>query len=937
MAVRLQRRPGNRRLRGIVIGVIVALVISISTIVSFYTDLLWYREVHFSQVFLKILYSKVLLAVGFGVVFFVIAFVNMLVVSRLMPPFRVGDPRDPLERYRVTLLPYFRRFAFAISAFLAFVFAIGVAAEWDKVLLALNAKSFGITDPIFHRDIGFYVFRFPVYQFIYTWLFSSLVIIGLLIAGAHYLTGGIRAQGGLGRLTPQVKAHLSVFIGLIAILKAWGYRLDQYRLLYSTRGDITGATYTDVHAHLPALKLLMIISIVAAILFIVNIRFRGWSLPIFGVGLWLLTGILAGRVFPYIVQKFTVVPAQIQKESGFLKRSIEFTRHAYGLDSIAVREYPAEPSVTAQTISDNGPTVKNIRLFDPDILKTAYKQLQEIRTYYEFNDVDVDRYQVNGEVRQVMLSTRELNLTPLDNLTWQNNHLFYTHGYGAVVSPTNETSTEGQPSFLVQDIPPASKAPELKITKGGIYFGEGLSDYSVVKTKQKELDFEEQDRSQLTTYSGPGGVKVNGFSRRLAFAWRFRDPNLLISGLIDKNSRILYYRQIRERLEKAAPFLAFDGDPYPAIIDGKIVWIADGYTTSSLYPYSESLNFGDRTGTDHGTGPPTIDGPNNYIRNSVKATIDAYDGTVKFYLWDNKDPIINAWRSVFPSLFSSKDAMPKAVLDHVRYPEDLFRIQSFVYRRYHVTDPSTFFFRQDAWVTPRDPNVGEGIATVAQSEEVQPYYVLMKLPDQTSEDYNLILPMNPKDRPNMVSYLTANSGPDDYGKLVDFRFPKTRQIFGVGQIHSRINATESISREITLLSQQGSQVRFGNLLVVPIGKSILYVQPLFLQADKNAIPELKFVILATKDQVVLGTSLDDAIKSLIEGGGSPLGPETPSTPSGNVTKDEAIRQALQHFLAGEQALKRGDFATYGKERDLEKASLDQANGTSPSPSPSASP
>ena len=930
------RTPANRRFRLVLVLAIMFGVTSISTIVALYTDQLWFREVGFQSVFYGIFGTKVSLGLIFGAAFFTVMLVNLLIASRLMPAYGpVLDPRDPFERVRVQILPYIRWASLGISAFLAFLFAVGVGQQWEKFLLLRNAVKFGSTDPLFHRDLGFYMFKFPAYSFTYGWAFSSLFMIILVTAGAHFLLGGIRPQAPLGsRVSPQVKAHLSVLIGLLAILRAFGYRLDQFRLLYSRRGDITGATFTDVHAHLPALQLLFIISLIGAILFFVNIRFRGWALPVAGVGLWILTSILAGGLYPAFVQKFKVVPAQIQKEEPFLRRTIAATRAAYDLEKIKVREFPADPGISQQVLAENGATVSNIRLFSPQILKTAYRQLQEIRTYYQFNDVDVDRYQIGGQLRQVMLSTRELNLTPLESLSWQNNHLFYTHGYGAVVSPTNETSPEGQPLFLLQDIPSRSNEPSLDIKQGGIYYGEGLSDYSLVNTKQKELDYEEQDRSQLTTYAGDGGVKVGGFMRRLAFAWRFRDVNLLISGLVRKESKIIYIRQVRERLEKAAPFLSFDGDPYPVIVDGRIVWVADAYTTSSMYPYSEAVDFGARTAPSSGIGAPTMPGRRNYIRNSVKVTIDAYNGTMKFYVWDPKDPIIQVWNKAFPALFSPASEIPVSINEHFRYPEDQFRIQSFVYTQYHVTDPSTFFFRQDRWVIPRDPNKGEGTAAATQEEEIQPYYVLMRLPGAPTEDYLLILPMNPKDRPNMVSYLAADSGPDGYGELSDFRFPRTRQIFGVGQIHARINATQSISREISLLNQQGSRVVFGNLLVIPIGQSILYVQPLFLQSDQNAIPELKFVILATKEEVAIGNSLQDALAKLVAGEGEAI--STPTDGGPPAVPGDAVKQALQHLIAADEAARRGDWATYGREQQLAREALERAASPSPSASPTTS-
>lgn len=927
-------RSAGSRVRAFFIAAVILLVVSISTIVLFYTDLLWFQEVGYESVFWKIFTSKVLLAAGLGVLFFVFLLINLFIVGRMMPVWQVTvGGQDPLERYRKGALPYLRWIAVGGSALLALLFALSVTAEWDRFVLAMNSVPFGSTDQVFGRDLGFYVFRLPLYQFLYGWLFSSLVVVTLIVGGAHYLTGGIRPQAAAGRIGPQVKAHLSVLIGLLAALRAWGYRIDQFELLYSTRGDVTGASYTDINAELPALKLLVVISIIGAILFLINIRFRGWALPLAGVGLWLLTSVLAAGAFPFFIQRFSVEPAQVQKESKFIDRNIKATRAAYGLDSVGVKEYPAKTEVSAETVAANPKTINNIRLFDPAILKTAYRQLEEFRTYYEFEDVDVDRYLINGEQRQVMLSARELALNNLESLSWVNNHVFYTHGYGLVVSPTNEVSDEGRPRFIVRDIPPKSEAPELEIKQGGIYYGERIQDYSLVRTKQRELDFGQQEGNRFTRYQGKGGVPNDGLIRRLAFAWRFRNINLLISGLIQDDSRLMYYRRIQERLTKAAPFLTFDGDPYPVVFEGRIVWMADGYTTTRMYPYSERIDFGSRTATQRGLGESSIPGVHNYIRNSVKATVDAYDGSVQFYVWDDQDPIIQSWRRAFPDLFLEGEKMPDGLRNHVRYPEDLFRIQTFAYSRYHVTDPEDFFTREDRWVIPKDPNVsqGEGIAASSQAEEVQPYYVLMKLPGSDKEEYVLILPMNPKDRPNMVSYLAAKSDPEDYGRLTDFRFPQTTTIFGVGQIHGRINQDPTFSRERTLLDRQGSKLAFGNLLVIPIGESILYVQPLFLQAEKNAIPELKFVILATANRVVLADTLEEAIQKLTEGGA--MVPTSPTATPGTST-EELVTQALEHLERAEEAARKGEWATYGAEQKAAKDALERASGASPSPSPS---
>lgn len=921
------RRRGSRRGRLVIVLGVLLFVVSISSLVKFYTDLLWYREVGYASVFWTILWAKVVIGAIFGVGFFLFSLANLLIVTRLMPTYRTAiDPDDPLERYRGAFVPYVRWIAIGISAFLGFMFALTATPAWERVLLALNRTSFGETDLVFQREIGFYVFRLPFYEFLYQWLFSGLVVVIIIVAVAHYLTGGIRPQSPGDRVTPQVKAHLSALIGVLILLYAWGYRLKQFDLLFSTRGDVTGASYTDINAEKPALTLLIVIAVIVAALFLVNIRRKGWALPVAGAALWLIISVLGRGLFPYFIERFSVAPSPLQKERPYIQRSIEATRKAYGLDAIELRDHPAQPGITQAVIDANPQTVNNIRLWDPATLSTTYRRLQEIRQYYRFEDVDVDRYSIDGTPRQMMLSVRELAPQEIPTESWLNLHVVYTHGYGAVVSPTNESNPEGEPSLLAQDIPPKTSVPELELEQPGVYFGEVLGDieYSLVRTTQRELDYGTPEGNVYTTYEGRGGVRASGLLRRLAFAWRFRNVNLAISSLIQDESRILYYRNIKDRLNLAAPFIRFDGDPYPVIEGGRIVWMADGYTVSSMYPYSERLDFGERTtrrSVDDTTLEPSITGRHNYIRNSIKATVDAYDGTVRLYVWDEKDPVLRAWREIFPDLFTDGDEMPEGLREHVRYPEDLFRIQSHVYLRYHMTDATEFFTNEDLWKIPADPTIETSEVASSVLEEIQPYYVLMRLPGSDKLEYLLILPVNPagRERQNMVAFLAAQSDPDNYGELLDYRFPKGRQIDGVGLIFSRINGEPSISQRRTLLGQQGSRVKFGNLLVIPMGESILYSQPLFLQAQASPLPELKNVILATGERVVMGTSLDDALKLLLAGG-----PVVSEEVERELEEVDPTRQLITELRAALDALNAGDLAEFGRRMESVEQALERA-------------
>lgn len=918
-----------RRGRVIVLIVIFLLLISLSTIVNFYTDFLWFQEVGFVSVFWKVLGAKASLSVVFGAAFFVFCLANLVIVGRIQPAYPLSISReDPLERYRAAFTPYLRVLFIGVSLFLGFLFGLGVVPFWDTFLLFQNSMPFGMDDPLFGRDLGFYVFRLPAFQYVYGWGMTALVVVTMLVGLAHLLTGGIRPQAPGDRVTPQVKAHISILIGLIALLRAWGYRLDQYELLYSERGTVIGASYTDVNAELPALKLLVVISIIAAVLFLVNIRFRGWMLPASGVALWALTAIIAAGLFPFIVQRFRVDPAELQRERPFLERNIESTRRAYGLESMEVTPYPVGTEVTREDVAGNQVSIDNIRLWDPETLTQVYRQLQEITLYYRFVDVDIDRYRLNGQPKQVLLSARELDYGNLETPTWQNEHLVFTHGYGAVVSPTHESTTAGEPQFLVSQIPPRSQVPELEIEEGGVYFGETEWLYSIVNTEQDELDFSEEDEVRTTQYAGEAGVETSGLLRRMAFAWRFRDVNLLISGLINEDSKVLFYRHIRERVQNVAPFLAFDGDPYLAIIDGRLVWIMDSYTTSSMYPYSQVTDFGSRSLMRGDTTGPAFTGRGNYIRNSVKATIDAYNGTITLYVWDEEDPIIQAWRQIFPDAFEDAEAMPEDLRAHVRFPEDLFRIQTDLYRRYHMINPASFYQNEDIWVIPRTPEAQEA----GVGGEMQPYYVLMKLPGSDVEQYVLILPMNPKDRPNMVSLLAATSDPDDYGKLLDLRFPRGIQVDGVNQVFARINQDPIISETRTLLGEVGSEVIFGNLLVIPLGESILYSQPFFVKARDNPIPELKNVILASSERVVMQPTLEAALEALLTGREADI----PTEDLIGGTAAEAVEEALEHFAAANEALRRGDLETYAREIEAAQDALEgaQPEGASPSPEPS---
>ncbi len=916
-------------------------------------DVLWFREVRLSEVFWTILRAKVLLGFVFGLLFFALLYANLLIVRVLTPRYRALTPdQEIIERYRLAFEPYAWWLLPLIAAVIAAFVGFGVTAQWKTFLLWRNSGglSFGRSDPLFDRDVAFYVFSLPWLEFLQGWLFSSLVGVTFITAVAHYVWGGIQPQApGLGeKVSPQVKAHLSVLIGLIVLTKAWGYWLGRFDLLTSDRGVVHGASYTDVKAQLPALNILVFIAVVCAILFLVNIRLRGWALPVIAVGLLALASITAGAAYPAFVQRFRVVPQEFQREQPYIIDNIEFTRAAFGLDGVQEESRSVQPEVTATEVKDNDVTINNIRLWRPDVLLRDFQALQRIKQYYEFSDVDVDRYVLQGERRVVMLSAREIaqDGIPGTGGSWQNRHLVYTHGIGAVASQVNTSTSEGAPLFTLKDIPPVGD-PTLTRQGARVYYGESPDvPFVVVDTSAGELDYQgtaQNDQQQvLARYGGSGGIPIGGFFQRALFAWRFRDVNLLISGLIQGDSRIMINLGIQDRAPKAAPFLQFDGDPYAAVVDGRLVWIWDAYTTTNAYPYSEPVTLDDVV-TPNPNGPePT--GTVNYIRNSVKVVIDAYTGKITYYDVGTRDPILQAWERAFPDMFTPISQASPELLAHFRYPENLFQVQAEQFTNYHVRDPETFYGKQDFWQVPDDPTV----SSQTQRIPMQPYYLLMLLPGDTEERFVLIMPFTPQGRQNLVGWMAANSDwAAGYGGLKSFEFPSGQNVDGPSQVFSRMNSDPRFSADRTLLSQAGSQVAFGDLLVIPIGQSLLYVDPVYVIANQeNAIPELKRVLVVNGGKVGLGNTLPEAVADAVSGAAPPPAGGGGGGPvSGNVQQQIAqlLAQAERHFQAARQALTSGDLATYQQEIGMAERAVARANelasggGPTPTPSPTPSP
>ncbi len=897
--------------------------------------------------FWGILRTRFLLAVAFGLVFFVVLYANLLIVRRFTPRFRpMTLEQEILDRYRMAAEPYLRWLLPAFALLVAFFVGIGVTTQWRTFLLWRNSSgvSFGVVDPEFGRDAAFYVFSLPWLKFVQGWLFSALVGVTVITGLAHYLWGGIRPQAqALGeKVTPQVKAHLSVLLGLILVVKAWGYYLGTFDLMTSPRGVVAGASFTDIKAQLPALRILIFIAVACAVLFFVNIRLRGWALPVIAVGLLALVSIVAGAAYPAFVQRFRVAPQELQRERPYIERNIAATREAFGLDQIETQQRTVAASVPVTALSENEATISNIRLWRPEILRENYEGLQRIRQYYAFNDVDVDRYSVAGTRRLVMVSTREVSQNQIPGGgTWQNRHLVYTHGFGAVASAVNSATPEGAPQFILQDIPPVGE-PGLEGNGQRIYYGEQRDvQFVVVRTGAEELDYQgtaTDDQEQVTNeYEGDGGIPIGGLLQRALFAWRFRDVNLLISGLIEGDSRIMIYRSIYDRVPKAAPFLKFDGDPYSAIVDGRLVWIWDAYTMTDQYPYSQPLALEELASQQSGT--PALVGDVNYLRNSVKVVVDAYDGSMTYYVADPEDPIIRVWQNAFPALFTSMDDAPASLLEHFRYPENLFQVQAAQYAIYHVTDPEVFYGKQDFWQIPEDPT----LAGESGAVPMRPYYLLMRLPGETEEHFVLIQPFTPQGRQNMVAWMAARSDPGPaYGTVQAFQFPTGQNIDGPTQVFSRINQDAQFSGERTLLSQGGSDVFFGDFLVIPIDAGLLYVQPVYVRSTQaNAIPELKRVIVVNGDRVGIGDTLREALTDSLSGQVVEPPPDGEPPPTGSVEQriQDLLAEAAAHFEAAQTALRNGDLATYQTEVDAAQEAVNQANelaaqlaGVPPSPS-----
>lgn len=959
---RRRKRSGRgRNWVAIIAAVIFAGGGALQGLANFYTDFLWFGSVDLKSVWSGILFTKIALGAVGVAVFFVLFWANLWVVDRFAPRTLSFNPEDELaRRYQQITRPRATLLRTGVSLVLALLAGAGLSTHWNDWLLFINGGNFGVKDPQFHMDIGFFVFKLPFLTTILNWLLYALVLSMIVAVIGHFLQGAIRPQAASGKVTSAVKTHVSILFGLIAIVRAGHYYLHRYQLSYSDRGPVAGANYTDINYLLPALLLLTGISVLAGLMFWVGARRTGWSLPVITVALWGVVSVLVGAIIPMGVQKFSVEPAESKKEAPYIKRNIEATRAAMNLAPVQVSNFSYNNNLTAADLQENVQTIRNVRLWDPDYLRPVYQRLQENRSFFQFNDVDVDRYEINGQMTQVELAVREVNTADLPGgrRSWVNEHLQYTHGYGVVASPSNAVTSNGNPDFTLKDVPPTG-FPELK--RPQVYFGEHTSPYSIVNTDQAEVDYvASTGNDEVSKYQGKGGVKLDSLVNRAAFAARVGDIKPLISGLISDKSRAMYLTNIRTRAIKAAPFLRFDGDPYPVIADGKILWMQDAYTTSNAYPNAEPADTKQVESSPGGLKSTEF----NYVRNSVKVVTDAYDGTMTYYVMDDKDPVIKAWQKAFPKMFTEGSAMPANIRSHVRYPEDLFRVQSEMYGLYHMDNPSDFYSKSDRWNIAQKPEFGASTATTGPvttpvtnasgqvvdrgETRIEPYYLQMRLPGDADESFLMFQPFVPysanDQRKELSAFLTAKSDPDDYGKIQAFVMPRDQQINGPALVEAKIQQDSTVKQYITLLNQSESNINLGNMLIIPVKDSLLYVRPLYITAKQTSVPEFKKVIVVHGDKVAMEDTLQGALAKIFGsapstqeqarqttpidpgiGNGQPAGSTTTTTsPTGTPSSlppaqvQDLLNQADTEFAAANQALRNGDLAAY--QQHLQKVS-----------------
>jgi len=877
---------------------------------TLYTDYLWFRALGYGGVFGTRFQAQIWSFFIFAFLFCVIGAANLLVALNTNTGRRLSSIgiRQRLLSAPSTFL------ALLVVILLGLLFGRIAASQWQTILAFFNQKSFNVQDPIWHQDVSFYVFTLPFYRFVWGWLLG-VVILMMLVAVVVYAS-----RAGFQNFLFPARAvrHLSLLAAAFALLLAVHYRLDLYELLLSRRGFVNGVGYADVAARIPAYWIMTVLMVLIAIGLLVNAGGARLTLLPAALVAWLGAAFVLLVIFPGIIQRFQVAPSEQSREAPYIKNEIAFTRQAYGLAGIADRPFTPHDTITADAVARNPQTVQNARLWDPQLaLPAALENQQSLRTYYTIYDVAVDRYQLGDQYLQLLLSARELDTSglPAQAQNWVNQKLQYTHGYGVVAARANQATAEGDPVLTLKNIPPTGEPP---VTQPALYFGRHATDYVLVDSKQAELDYL-AEITHLTRWQGKAGVALSSGLRSLAFAIRFGDINLLISPQLTAQTQVLFNRSVQDRVTALAPFLQFDGDPYIVVVDGKLYWILDGFTTTDHYPYSKM--FVEETNPLNGI---------NYVRNSVKVVVDAYDGTTTFYQIDTKDALLNTYASIFPGLFKPFSTMPAGLQAHIRYPRDLFNVQAQLFQTYHVQDPNTFYTREDQWQIAK-----ENLEQARGPAAMRPFYVIMRLQGESKEEFVTILPYTPNGKTNMIAYLAARSDQPDYGTLFDFRFPKDSLVVGPQQVESNIDQAPAIKSQFALLNAPGSRVIRGNLLVLPIETSLLYIEPIYLEAANVAKPQLKKVIAATGQNVVMEDTLDKALAALL-GQATPTTPTGPSTPpSGTVA--QLIASAKAHYDQAQKDLAAGNFVGYAQEITTVGDILKQLTALQPSASATASP
>ncbi len=887
-------RSGPRVVLVLFITLIVAALL-VPTAIGQLIDWWWFKEIGYTIIFTRAVTTELLLFMAGAVVTAGVLYLNLRIAQRglMLNPivFTVGEAAP-----RINVTQILRRLSLPVSLGFGLFGGIAAASMWQAILKAFYRSSFGIADPVFGKDLGFYVFTLPAIAAVRTFITLLLGLSLISLIAIYILRGDIMIRGRKLRFDPSAGMHVAIIIAVMLLLTAFRlWMVDIPNLVYSTTGPFVGASYTDMHARLPALYVSAVAAVLVALITLIAAqRNQLGTLGIWSLAGYLLVAVVGRDLVPLVMQKLIVAPTELTRETPYLKHHIAATRQAWGIDSVETRELNGEASLTLADIKANAPTIDNVRLWDRDPLLMTFGQLQEIRTYYDFVSIDDDRYWIDGKYRQVLLSPRELNVASLPTSTFINEHLTFTHGMGLTLGPVNQVTTEGLPVLFLQDLPPVSNVASLKITRPQIYYGELANDYVFVNTKQREFDHPSGEENVYAAYAGTGGVKVGNLFRRLGMALNFGTSKIFFSQDITSESRALYYRDIRERSKKALPFLRFDRDPYMVITaDGKLKWLLDAYTMTNGYPYSQRLSDG-----------------TNYMRNSVKVVIDAYDGSVTSYVSVPSDPIIQTWSRIFPGIFHPFDSMPEDLRAHIRYPDEIYRIQTALYTTYHMESPEDFYHREDQWQIP----------VVADSAGSVPFmrHIVMRLPDEAKAEYIYMVPFTPRGKDNLAAWVVARNDGPAYGKLRVYRLSRQSLVFGPQQIENRINQNTEISRQVSLWDQRGSSVIRGDLLVIPINEALLYVQPLYLQAEGGKIPELKRVVVAYQNDVVMSETLEGALSQLFGGSTTPSAlAEAPSSVPSPVSADSSVQSlvadARAHYDAAMSAQRSGDWARYGEE------------------------